>query len=384
MATSVTCVKTGMGALELREIELPDLRPEDVLVRTTLATVCGSDIHFLDEYPMPPGRDALPMGHEGLGVVAAVGSAVKTLAEGDRVVASCVYGCGRCGNCQRGDLQLCTVFGKIPGITNGLAGCQGEYFLVREADLNAAKVPDELSDEAAILAGDIMSTGFGAVERGACRSATRSPSSPRARWGCARPPVPASGGPGSIIAVEGIPERAELSRRMGANVVVEPETAVEEILAMTNGIGVDVAIEALGRDVTFRNALATSRVGGTVSSVGVYAAHRSLDVRVDGRFYMRRIVTTVCPAGSDRLRRLFDVALHSNVDLAALFTHRRKLDEVIDDLRPVQAPRGRHGQGGPHHRRLEPLSANSVTRLTVEVVKSTKFGLGEPSLSDAA
>jgi alcohol dehydrogenase len=330
MASSVTCVKTGMGKLELREIALPDLRPEDVLVRTTLATVCGSDIHFLDEYPMPPGRDALPMGHEGLGVVAAVGSAVKTLAEGDRVVASCVYGCGRCANCQHGDLQLCTVYGKIPGITNGLAGCQGEYFLVREADLNAAKVPDELSDEAAILAGDIMSTGFGAVERGGVSIGDTVAIFAQGPVGLCATAGARIRGAGLIIAVEGIPERAALARRMGANVVVEPGTAVEEILALTNGVGVDVAIEALGRDVTFRNALATSRVGGTVSSVGVYAAHRSLDVRVDGRFYMRRIVTTVCPAGSDRLRRLFDVALHGNVDLAALFTHRRKLDEVIE------------------------------------------------------
>ena len=330
MASSVTLVKTGMGTLELREIPLPELGPNDVLVRTRLATVCGSDIHFLDEYPMPSGRDALPMGHEGLGVVAAAGSAVRTLAEGDRVVASCVYGCGRCDNCQHGHLQLCTVFGKIPGITNGLAGCQGEYFVVREADLNAARVPDELPDEAAILAGDIMSTGFGAVERGGVSTGDTVAIFAQGPVGLCATAGARIRGAGLIIAVEGIPERAEMARRLGANVVVGPEGAIDEILAMTGGRGVDVAIEALGRDVTFRGACATARVGGTVSSVGVYAAHRSLDVRVDGRFYMRRIVTTVCPGGSDRLRRLYDVALHGNVDLSVLFTHRRKLDEVVD------------------------------------------------------
>lgn len=326
---SITCVKTGMGRIEVRELPVPDPGPRDVVVRTTLATVCGSDLHFLDDFPMPRGVDAFPMGHEAAGVVAKAGAEVRTLAEGDRVVASCVYGCGWCANCQSGALPTCLTYGRIPGITNSLSGCQGEYFFVPEADLNAAKVPDALPDEAAILAGDVMSTGFGAVERAGVGIGDTVAIFAQGPVGLCATAGARARGAGLVVAVEGVPERAEMARRLGANVVVAPETAVDEIMGLTGGRGVDVAVEALGRDVTFRNACTVARLGGVVSSVGVYATHRSLDVPVGGNFYQRRIVTTLCPGGSDRLRRLFDLALHGGVDLSVLFTHRMALAEVV-------------------------------------------------------
>ena len=325
----ITCVKIGKGRLEVRELPVPEPGPGDVVVRTRLSTVCGSDVHFLDDFPMPPGVAAAPMGHEAAGVVAAAGSAVRTLAEGDRVVASCVYGCGWCANCQSGAFPTCLTYGRIPGITNALGGCQGEYFLVPQADLNAARVPDALSDEAAILAGDVMSTGFGAVERGGVGVGDTVAIFAQGPVGLCATAGARARGAGLVIAVEGVPERAEMARRLGANVVVPPEAAVEQVMDLTAGRGVDVAIEALGRDVTFRNACAVTHLGGTVSSVGVYATHRSLEVPVAGNFYQRRIVTTLCPGGSDRLRRLFDLALHGGVDLSVLFTHRMALTEVV-------------------------------------------------------
>jgi alcohol dehydrogenase len=334
MSTGVTGVtnrtwsKVGMSALELREAPVPVPGPDQAVLRTRLATVCGSDLHFLHEFPMPRGVGQVAMGHEAVGTVAAVGEQVRGFAVGDRVVASCVVGCGECANCLRGQLQICLTLGQVPGISNALGGCQGDYFVVPHASINMAKVPAGLSDEHAILAGDVFSTGFAAVERAGVRTGDTVAVFAQGPVGLCATAGARLHGAGLVVAVEGVPERAEFARRLGANLVLEPPGAVERLRELTGGHGVDVAIEALGRQETFTAALAATRLDGTVSSVGVYAAHRSLDVPVGLGFYQRRIVTSLCPGGRERLRRLFALAEHGPMDLSQLFTHRMPLSRT--------------------------------------------------------
>lgn len=323
-----TWVKAADGVLEAHDLELPAPRDHEVLIEVRMATVCGSDLHFLDDFPMPRGVERLPMGHEAVGVVAAAGSAVRGVGEGDRVIASCMYGCGACRNCQRGLVGLCETYGKVPGMSNILAGCQGERFLVPHADVNVVRVPDDLADEAAILATDIMSTGFAAVERGGLRAGDSVAVFAQGPVGLCATAAARALGAGLIVAVERVPERVAMARRLGADVVFDPDDALEGIREVTDRRGVDVAIEALGHRDTFAAALQAARLDGTVSSVGVYAHDRALELPVGATFYQRRIVTTLCPCGSDRLQALIALLRTGRTGLEALFTHRLPLSRT--------------------------------------------------------
>jgi alcohol dehydrogenase len=320
-----TLVKTAVGHSEMRELPRPPIGPADVLVKTTLTTVCGSDIHFLDDYPMPRGAEFVPMGHEGVGIVVAAGEDVRTISEGDRIASCCVYGCGTCANCQRGNIPLCLTYGKLPGMSNALAGCQGEYFVVPHADLNAAVVPDGISDEEALLAGDVMSTGYAAIERTGLEWGDSVAVFALGPVGLCAIAAARSRGAGLVIGVDSVPERAALGLKLGADVVFGPDEAVEEIRKLTGKRGVDIAIEALGRPQTFQAALDVTRIDGTISSVGVYIGNPKLDLPLNAPFYQRKIITTLCPGGSDRLRRLMLLAKHGPIDLRAMFTHRMPL-----------------------------------------------------------
>ncbi len=142
MPASNTCVKTGQGTVAMATIPYPDEPgPGQALIRTTLSTVCGSDIHIVDEMPLPPG---VPMGHEAIGVVEAVGAGVTGVKPGDRVVTGCLICCGTCRRCLEGDHQVCETY-NAPG--NLLFGAQGEFFLVNGAQTSMAKIPASLSDE---------------------------------------------------------------------------------------------------------------------------------------------------------------------------------------------------------------------------------------------
>jgi len=246
---SRTCVKTADGVIKMVELEVPEPAGHEALVAIRMSTVCGSDIHYVDDFPMPKDIVHLAMGHEMVGTVVAVGATVRSVRAGDRVVASCLYGCGTCASCQRGLVSCCERYGSLPGVTNLLTGCQGDYIVVPHADVNMAKVPDGVSDDQAILATDIMSTGFAAVERGGVSAGDTVAVFAQGPVGlCATATAAARArGAGQIIAIESIPERVELARQLGATTVLAPSQAGEGLAEATNGRGVDVAIEALGR-----------------------------------------------------------------------------------------------------------------------------------------
>ncbi|MBI2765985.1 MAG: alcohol dehydrogenase catalytic domain-containing protein [Chloroflexi bacterium] len=308
----------------MTQIPYPDAPgPGQALVRTTLSTICGSDIHIVDELPVPAG---VPMGHEAVGVVEAVGAGVTAFKAGDRVVTSCLVCCGTCARCMEGDQQVCETFNS-PG--NLLFGAQGELFLVNGAQTSMAKVPDNLEDEQVLLVTDIMSTGFGAIERAGMKAGDTVAVFAQGPVGLCGTAAARTLGAGLIIAVEAIPERQAMAKRMGADIVVEPADAVARIMELTANRGVDVAVEALGQQATFENCCAVVRNGGTVSSVGVYGAFPVLSLPTSGSFMHRKIVTTLCPVGTERMNRLMGLVASGRVDLRPLFTHSLKLSETV-------------------------------------------------------
>ncbi len=327
-------VKPANGKIEIVDIPVPEPRPGEIIVDMSLCTVCGSDMHFLDEFPNEmlsgvfPGcliAEGLPMGHEGAGTVHAIGEGVTRLQPGDRVIASCLVGCGKCHECMRVDHSVCTGGGSV------LFGCQAEYYRVPFADLNATKVPDAVTDEQALFATDIMSTGFGAVERAGAGIGDSVAIFAQGPLGLCATAGARTGGCGLIIAVDAVPERLEMSKRFGANVVINAreEDPVARIMALTNNQGVDVAIEAVGTQTTFEAATRSVRRGGTVSSIGVYGLTPMLQMpTIVPSFLHRQVVTTLCPSGRDRLEHLLALIEYGNVDLTPLFTHRLKLDQA--------------------------------------------------------
>ena len=329
------CVKTDMKKVELLDIPIPEPGPRDIVVKMSLSTICGTDMHFLDEFPSellagPYPNSAIPqgmlMGHEAIGIVHTVGEDVTRFQPGDRVIASCFTACGRCPECLRGEPAICTGDGTL------LFGCQAEYYHVGNADLSAAKVPEGVTDEVAVLATDILSTGLGAVERAGASIGDSVAVFAQGPVGLCATAGARARGCGLLIAVDTIPERLEMSRRFGANVVINAaeKDAVAEIMALTEGRGVAVAIEAVGTQKTFESCTQVVRRGGTVSSVGLYGLTTELSMAtLSPTFLHRNIVTTLAPSGTLRMEALLNILNHGSLDLSALFTHRVRLEEVV-------------------------------------------------------
>jgi alcohol dehydrogenase len=326
MPTAHGCVKEGPGEVAYTDYEIPDPGPGQALVRSSLTTICGSDIHIVDEIPeVPPG---LPMGHEVIGNIEAVGDNVERFSAGDRVAISCLLGCGTCAPCHRGEQSVCET---LAAPMNVLFGGQADLVLVNFIDSNAAVIPPSIDDKRALLATDILSTGFGAAERGGIKGGETVAIFAQGPVGLCATLGASHYGAERIIVVESIPDRVEMAKRFGATDAVGPENAVEEIMALTGGKGVDVAIEALGLQVTFENCCRVTRFGGVVSSVGVYAGvGGNLSLPVDGTFMHRTIMTTLCPSGTDRLEHLFTLFESGEVDPTPLFTHELALTDVAE------------------------------------------------------
>ncbi len=324
------------GRIVLDDKPIPDVGPLDALVRITTTTICGTDVHILKgEYPVEKG---LTIGHEPVGVIEKLGSSVAGFNEGQRVIAGAITPSGHSNACQCG---RCSQDG--PGTRHGwkpmggwkfgntIDGCQAEYVLVPDAMANLACVPDGLTDEQVLMCPDIMSTGFGGAERGGIKIGDMVAIFAQGPIGLCATAGAKILGASTIIAVDRLPERLAMARRLGADHVVDFSRvdAVEAILRLTDGRGVDVAIEALGTQATFEACLRVLRPGGTLSSLGVYSTDLSipLDAFAAG-LGDHTLVTTLCPGGKERMRRLMAVIESGRVDLSAMVTHRFKLDDI--------------------------------------------------------
>jgi alcohol dehydrogenase len=334
MTTMRAAVFVERGRIELREVPRPDPGPGQVLMKVSLTTICGTDVHILKgEYPVKPG---LIVGHEPVGVVEAIGPGVTGFAAGDRVIAGAITPCGQCRACLSGDGAQCShggnAFEAVGGwrFGNSINGCQADYVVVPDAQANLAKIPDGLADEDVLLCPDIMSTGFSAVERGRVRIGDSVAIFAQGPIGLCATAGARLAGASLIIAIDSVPKRLAQAQRMGADVALnyEEHDVVAEIKRLTGG-GVDVAIEALGTPSTFESCLRAVRAGGTVSSLGVYSGHLRLPLDAfDAGLGDHTIVTTLCPGGKERMRRLMSVVAAKRLPFRELVTHTYPLARI--------------------------------------------------------
>jgi threonine dehydrogenase-like Zn-dependent dehydrogenase len=324
------------GRIVLDEKPVPEVGPLDALVKITTTTICGTDIHILKgEYPVAKG---LTVGHEPVGVIAKLGSAVTGYREGQRVIAGAITPSGHsyaclCGCASQDGAGSRHGFRATGGwkFGNLIDGCQADYVLVPDAMANLSPIPDGLTDEQVLMCPDVMSTGFSGAESGGVRIGDTVAVFALGPIGlCAVAGAKLSGAT-TIIGVDTVPKRLAVAKAMGADHTIDFKAgdAVEQIMELTDGRGVDIAIEALGAQGTFENALRVLRPGGTLSSLGVYSS----DLRIPLKAFAaglgdNKIVTTLCPGGKERMRRLMAVVESGRVDLKPLVTHRFKLDQI--------------------------------------------------------
>jgi alcohol dehydrogenase len=322
------------GRIAIHEVPRPEPEVGQALVRVSLTTICGTDVHILKgEYPVRPG---LIVGHEPVGVIEAVGAGVTGYQRGDRVIVRAITPCGHCRACLSGDLSQCghsdAGYRAIGGwcFGNTIDGCQADYVLVPDAQANLAPIPAGLTDREVLLCPDIMSTGFAAAERGKVRLGDAVVVFAQGPIGLCATAGARLAGASLVIAVDSVPRRLEMARRMGADVVLNhnEQDVIAEIRRLTDG-GVDVAIEALGQSQTFENALRCLRPGGTLSSLGVYSGHLQLplDAFVAG-LGDHRIVTSLCPGGKERMRRLMSIVAARRFPFPELVTHDFPLADI--------------------------------------------------------
>lgn len=322
----------------LDEKPVPDIGPMEALIRITTTTICGTDVHILKgEYPVEP---RLTIGHEPVGIIEKLGSAVQGYEEGQRVIAGAITPSGHSYASLDGCHSQCgagTRHGWKPlggwRFGNTIDGSQAEYLRVPDAMANLTPVPDGLTDEQVLMCPDIMSTGFSGAESGKIRIGDTVAIFAQGPIGLCATAGAKLMGATKIIVVETVPARIAVAKKMGADIVVDFQKVdpVAEILRLTEGRGVDVAIEALGTQGTFEGCLRVLRPGGTLSSLGVYSSDLSLPLDAfSAGLGDHKIITTLCPGGKERMRRLLNVVESGRVDFAPLVTHRFKLDQIED------------------------------------------------------
>ena len=321
--------------IRVEEVERPRPGFGEAVIRITLTTICGTDLHILrGEYAVKPG---LVIGHEPVGVIEELGEGLTGYKMGDRVLVGAITPCGQCRACLSAQWAQCGHGEGVEAVGgwrfgNTINGAQAEYLLVPNAQANLAKIPNELTDEQVVLLADIASTGFSGAESANIRIGDTVVVLAQGPIGLCATAGAKLMGAAFIIAVENDPVRVKMAKRMGADVVLDPHDVdlVVEIKKLTGG-GADVAIEALGLQETFENCLRCLRPGGTLSSLGVYSG--KLQVPYDafaagiGDY---KIVTTLCPGGKERMRRLMSMVQSKRFDPIPLLTHSFRLDQIVE------------------------------------------------------
>ncbi|ATQ58097.1 zinc-dependent alcohol dehydrogenase family protein [Paracoccus yeei] len=320
-------VYQGPGKKDWIEKEKPGIeKPTDVIVRITKTTICGTDLHIL-KGDVPAVTAGRTLGHEGVGVVEEVGGAVANFKPGDAVLISCVTSCGRCANCKRQLYAHCADGGWILG--HKIDGTQAEYVRIPHGDNSLYPIPEGSDDEALVMLSDIMPTGMEiGVQAGGVK-----PGDTVAIVGAG--PVGMSVlltaqfySPGRIIMIDMDPARLELARQFGATDLVQvgAEDAAARVLELTDGQGVDVAIEAVGIPATFDICQKIVSAGGNIANVGVHGKPVQLHIE---ELWIKNINISMGLVCTNTTPMLLKTLKSGKVDPGRLVTHRFKLDEIM-------------------------------------------------------
>ena len=324
-------VMKRIGEVGLMDKPLPECGPNDAIVKTTAALICTSDTHTVKG--AIGERHDHTLGHEAVGVIHKLGHAVEGFQEGQRVVVNAITPCYHCHYCQRGFSSQCG--GMLGGwkFANLKDGNMAEYFHVNNAQANLAAIPDGITDEQAAYCCDMLSTGFMAAEYGSIPIGGTVAVFAQGPIGLMASVGARLLGAGLVIGVESMPERQKLARRYGVDAIVDYTAVdpVEGILELTDGEGVDTAIEALGTDQTFQACIRCTRAGGVISNVGYHGDGEYVHIpRMDWGVGMsdKTIRTGLCPGGSERMKRLLRLIETGRVDPLPMTTHRFNFDDV--------------------------------------------------------
>jgi len=294
-------------------------QPTDAIVRIDSSTICGTDLHIL-KGDVPEVKPGTILGHEAVGTVVEVGAAVTTLAPGDRVLVSCITSCGRCRFCREGHYGLCTggggwIFGHL------IDGLQAEFARVPFADTSVYKVPESLTNEQVLFLADILPTAYevgvlnGRVEPGDTVVVVGA-----GPIGLATIMTALLHTPGRIVAVDLADARLEMAREFGADVTINSgrEDTVAKVMELTDGLGADVAVEAVGIPETFELCAELIRPGGRVANVGVHGHSATLHLE---KLWIRDVLITTGLVDTSTTPRLLKLIEGGRLDPTRFATH---------------------------------------------------------------
>jgi threonine dehydrogenase-like Zn-dependent dehydrogenase len=332
-------VMKRIGEVGFMEKPVPTPGPNDALIRPTRGLVCTSDIHTV--HGAIGERTNLTLGHEAVGVVERVGELVRDFKPGDRVAVGAITPDWGSVAAQAGHSSQSG--GPLGGwqFANVRDGTFAEFFIVNEADANMAHIPESVADEVAVYTADMMSTGFMAAENARIPSGGTVAVFAQGPVGLMATAAARLLGAGLIIAVESVPARQELARRFGADVVVDftKGDVVEQILELTEGEGVDAAIEALGASTVLADCVRVAKPGAIISNAGYHGKGEFVSIpREEWGVGMaeKNIITGLCPGGRLRMQRMLRLLETGRVDPTPLTTHTFAFDELDKAFRLME------------------------------------------------
>ncbi|SDS59409.1 alcohol dehydrogenase catalytic domain-containing protein [Jiangella sp. DSM 45060] len=318
----------GPGRRSWEDVPDPAVKsPDDAVVRVDCVTICGTDLHILagDVATAEPGR---VLGHEAVGTVEEVGSNVRTIAPGDRVLVSCISACGRCRYCREARYGQCLGGGGWV-LGHRIDGTQAERVRVPFADTSVYRLPADVSDEDAVLLADILPTSY---EVGVLAAGVR-PGDTVVVVGAG--PVGLAAiltarlfSPAHVIAVDPAPGRRQAAAAVGADVLLDPDDDVPaRVRDLTDGLGADVAVEAVGIPATFESCVELVRPGGHVANVGVHGSPATLHLETA---WIRDLTITTGLVDTATTPTLLRMLAAGQLGVTGLVTHRFGLDEMQD------------------------------------------------------
>jgi alcohol dehydrogenase len=318
----------GPGRKALEDRPKPEVSaPGDAVVRILKTTICGTDLHILkgDVPTCAPGRI---LGHEGVGVVDGIGAGVTAFKPGDRVLISCISSCGKCSYCRRGMYSHCATGGWILG--NEIDGTQAEFVRIPHADTSLYPVPPGADEEALVMLSDILPTGFecgvlnGKVSPGSTVAIVGS-----GPIGLATLLTAQFYSPAQIIMIDLDDNRLETAKRFGATHTINAsgDAAAARVMALTGGVGVDTAIEAVGVPATFVMCEDIIAPGGVIANIGVHGVKADLHLE---RLWSQNISITTRLVDTVTTPMLLKTVCACRIDPKLLITHHFKLDQILD------------------------------------------------------
>lgn len=301
-------------------------KPTDAVVRILHTTICGTDLHIL-KGDVPAVTKGRTLGHEGVGVVEEVGSAVRNFKKGDHVLISCITSCGSCANCKRQLYSHCADGGWILG--HLIDGTQAQQVRIPHADNSMYPIPAGADEEALVMLSDILPTGFEiGVLSGKVKPGDSVVIVGAGPVGLAALLTSQFYSPAKLIVVDADPNRLEVAKRFGAThtIDINVENAVERIFALTDGVGVDVAIEAVGIPASFDTCQEVIAPGGHIANVGVHG--KSVELHLE-KLWIQNVNISTGLVNTNTTPMLLKTVQSGKIEPGQLITHRFKLDEIL-------------------------------------------------------